>query len=470
MTIARVNALGWGVGATLTSTQATSLDTNLTYALDKRSGVTDTLESVVSATGSGAIIPTLETGADADTTYAISDGIGIIVVGALTASRAYTFSNTGAVAGRTVLVVNSGATYDVALKNAAGTTLVTVGAGNTTANQSRWAELYHNGSVWILLRSSWGSAQLREVFTGNGTYTVPGDCYKLMVVGCGGGGGGGGGAGGASATDAATDGDARASAGGGGGGAATLAVTWVDTTPAATFTVTVGTAGTAGTAGAGGAAGNNPGGAAGNGGDGTSSTFGSTVSFRGGQGGVGASASLVASIGSSFQHVIGGGPVQGGVKGTTQVIATAHALPAGVRIPGEGGYGITAGLDGSATTAASGAYPQVSSTTGGSGTTTPGAGGAQGASYGSGATAVLGGGGGGGGGASGFGSGGAGGAGGVGQNTTGGTGVAGTAGTAGSGGGGGGAGGNGSGGGVTGGLGGVGGAGGGGIVVVIPIR
>jgi hypothetical protein len=53
MTISRVNAGTWSVGDKLTAAQINQLDVNTTYALDKRAGQTDTLESQVTV-ASGA--------------------------------------------------------------------------------------------------------------------------------------------------------------------------------------------------------------------------------------------------------------------------------------------------------------------------------------------------------------------------------------------------------------------------------
>ena len=51
MTISRVKPAGWALNEKLTSSQQNQVDLNTTYALDKRSGQTDTLASVVSVTG-----------------------------------------------------------------------------------------------------------------------------------------------------------------------------------------------------------------------------------------------------------------------------------------------------------------------------------------------------------------------------------------------------------------------------------
>lgn len=51
MSITRSKLGGWGVGEKLTSSQANALDINVTNALDKRTGQSDTLASTVSLTG-----------------------------------------------------------------------------------------------------------------------------------------------------------------------------------------------------------------------------------------------------------------------------------------------------------------------------------------------------------------------------------------------------------------------------------
>jgi hypothetical protein len=55
MTISRVKPSNWQINEKLTSTQINALDTNVTYALDKRSGQSDTLQSDVTV-GTGGVI------------------------------------------------------------------------------------------------------------------------------------------------------------------------------------------------------------------------------------------------------------------------------------------------------------------------------------------------------------------------------------------------------------------------------
>lgn len=462
MTISRVNPSNWGSGDKLTSTQANNLDINGASALDKRSGQTDTLSSLVTCAVGGQIMPSVAAAPDANTTFTVGGNALVINASSgLTAPRAYTLSNTGATVGARFIVL--GGAQDVTVKNNGGTTLLVVGTANTGNNQSRWGEFFFDGSNWQVLESSLAPQQQRATFTANGTYTVPADCYKLLVIGVGGGGGGGGGSGSA-ATGQFMD------CGGGGGGGAMVGATWVDTTPGSTFAVTVGTGGNGG----GGTAGNSSSG--GDGLDGSATTFGSFISFWGAQGGRGGVSSTL-NNGSGYSIAPGGGPVQGGVKAGSLAITsglTTYVYPNGVRIPGEGGYGANSGAAASGGTnspypggSANGNLPHLSSTIANSGSTTGGTAGSGGSSAG-GSSGIYSGGGGGGGGASAFGSGGNGGQGGASNGTNPGTvGSAGSAGGTGAGGGGGGGGGAGS---TTGSAGGNGGAGGNGALVVIPIR
>lgn len=55
MAITRVKPAGWGVGEKLTSSQMNDVDANVLKALDKRSGETDTLSSVVTVDGQLAL-------------------------------------------------------------------------------------------------------------------------------------------------------------------------------------------------------------------------------------------------------------------------------------------------------------------------------------------------------------------------------------------------------------------------------
>lgn len=52
MSISRVKPAGWAVNEKLTSAQMNAVDTNITNALDKRSGQSDTLASTITVTGS----------------------------------------------------------------------------------------------------------------------------------------------------------------------------------------------------------------------------------------------------------------------------------------------------------------------------------------------------------------------------------------------------------------------------------
>lgn len=448
MSISPVNT--WGVGDKLTSGQATELSTKLTYAVDKRSGQTDTIQSVVSCTNGGRVKPSYVVGTNADTTYSLSGGISIIdgASATLTANRIYTLSTTGATAPE-VVTVTGHATYDITVKVGA-TTLLVIGAGSTGGNQSRWAEFLFNGTTWILFKSSFAPPQQRTAFTASGNYTVPPDVFKLLVLGCGAGGGGGAAGAPNTANSLTVNGQ-----GGGGGGGALAGFAWVDVTPGQVIAVTCGAGGAAGT----------PGVSSGNGGDGGDTIFGTFATFRGAQGGL---AGFDASGNGIYDNYASGGPpLLSLVRPPRYSSGSASALYSHLYYmrPSEGGYGGSKGGSGASTGAGSAGMPALSSATpGGTNSTIPGTGGAQGTAT----SSVLGGGGGGGGGASAFGNGGNGGAGSNGATGASTAGTSGSAGTAGGGGGGGGARGNSDA--TPVGNGGTGGAGGTGVLIVIPIR
>lgn len=434
MSISRVNGASWGAGDKLTSAQANSLDTNVTYALDKRSGQTDTLESVVTHTGSGRFIPTVTAGANADTTYSVGSGKMILrVTSSVTANRTYTLDATGVSTNDVIeIYCESSFAYKLTVKDQAAATMIVL--GSTNDSQATWAKfIYISG--WRLLESGKGSRIFSEEFTANGTWTAPPGVTRALIIGYGGGGGGGGG------VQSTTDTNRRGTGGGGGGGSlqGTAVVT---VTPGNSYNIVIGAGGTAGAAGL---AGSNTAG-----GDGGDTTFDGTAAvFHGAQGGApGVAATSSPDVGAS---VLGGQ--------ATSMSATALYQYGGWSVstirpfvfsgPAGGGCG-RACADTTNSGGTAGADNPIGNSAGGSGSTC----GADDGSY-------RGGGGGGGGGG---GPGGNGAAGGAGGGTAAGTGTAGSAGSnasanTGAGGGGGGSGGHALGGGVAGGNGGTGGSG-----------
>ena len=83
MAITRVNS-SWGVNDKLTSAQANGIDTNTTFALDKRTGQTDTLQSVVTINSTGNVVS------------AVSAGIQSSTAGGIQASAAASIASTAA--------------------------------------------------------------------------------------------------------------------------------------------------------------------------------------------------------------------------------------------------------------------------------------------------------------------------------------------------------------------------------------
>lgn len=245
MTITRVNGASWGVGDKLTSAQMNGVDLNTTYALDKRAGQTDSLASVVSASGAGRLVGSYALGANADTTYLVSNANGTIHVTALTADRNYTLSNSNAVTNDRMLVLNESSFY-ITVKNAAAATLITLGSTVQPNGESTWAEFMFTGTAWILLRSTKEPTLAASVYNGDGTWTCPRGVTMALMIGWGGGGGGG-------AGGSADTGTAKSAGGGGGGGAALCEVKLVTgLTPGSIYGFEVGDGGVGAAAGSGG--------------------------------------------------------------------------------------------------------------------------------------------------------------------------------------------------------------------------
>jgi hypothetical protein len=407
MSISRVKSPDWGLNEILTSAQANALDTNVTNALDKRSGQTDTLASVVTESGAGRIIKSLVEGADADTTYLVSGANHLIELNddVIGATRTYTLSNTNASNGdeiriysRAPAAVTDAFAGKIIVKNAAATTLIEIGPDE----QAMWAAFRFNDGFWSL--AEYGSKRdklVSQTFTANGTFTVPDGVTEVAVYGVGAGGGGGGGGGGETTTSGG--------GGGGGGGGGKLGVQqFTGLTPGAGLAVVVGTAGAAGSGG-------NVGAAGADGGNGGNSTFDAVVVGRGGQGGA------PGARGNTARYAYGGMPFVHSVAQAALVTGTT-TLPA-LPHSGQGGVGYNV----------SSSDPQLAKSTYGGGTGLN-----QGGAPGTGFVTASGGGAGGGGGASEWPSG-TGAAGGNGSAVgVGGPGSSGTANTGGGGGGGGG--------------------------------
>lgn len=397
MTISRVKP-DFALGDKLTSAEMDAIDTNATYALDKRAGQTDTLASIVTCSGAGRLVPAMVVGADANTTYLLSGGNGVIrVTNATTASRSYTLSATGATTGDTITVYcesTFSASFEILVKDQSSATMFTL--GNADSADGQWATFVYAGG-WRLFQSTSGRTRC-QTFTASGTFTGPPNVTVGEVMSVGGGGGGGSGAG------ADTSGN-ESCTGGGGGGGSLLGRAKVTLTPAGSHTVTIGSGGAGGAAVASNTVGNS-------GSDGGDTSFNGTVV---GYGAAGGSGGYLNATSSTFCP---GGPARRGMTWPANS-TTMH--------PGHGGGGRGGELQdaGAGETAYAGAGSAV----------------AVGGAAGLGGTATspdgcTSGGGGGGGGASGWVAG-TGGAGGNGANSNG-TAVAGSAGTLGGGGGGGG--------------------------------
>ncbi len=162
MTINLVNGATWGVGDELTSSQINDLDENVTFALDKRDGQVDSLQSVVSLSLAGRIVDNVAAGADADTTYAVDAPNRVIqVTSAVTANRAYGLSATGAVTGDQITIYcESSFVYEIEVQDQAAVAMFTL--GNVSTSTGNWASFIFTGSGWGLFRYASNLAVIQE--------------------------------------------------------------------------------------------------------------------------------------------------------------------------------------------------------------------------------------------------------------------------------------------------------------------
>lgn len=328
MSIPRVKPANWGIGEKLTSAQQNELDTNVTYALDKRTGQTDTLSSVVTLAATGRIIQSVSPGPNADTTFQIDTqvlGVRIGTPNVLSAQRNYTLSNTNASNGDEISFFfdpDALGSFNVLIKDNGGSTLATLGP----SGQAHWGEFKFISGAWKLKRLGGAPKLTSELFTSNGTWTCPAGVTEVLLQGVGGGGGGGGAAG------SATGGENGI--GGSGGGGALFGTARVAVTPGTSYAVTIGTGGSGGAAGA---AGSNHGS---NGNDGGDTVFGSTLAtFYGAQGGHGGS---YYGYGGADVYPIGGGPVRATLRPDRVNSTSIHTK--GPPREGQGGCGDSSGV------------------------------------------------------------------------------------------------------------------------------
>jgi hypothetical protein len=225
----------------------------------------------------------------------------------LAADQVLTVKFTNASTGAATLNVNG--TGAIALKqyNPAGTKVDPVIAANQTG------DVAYDGTDFVILDSlppaQAATPRGMQVFTSNGTFTVPAGVTALKVTAIGGGGGGG------SSQDLAPPGDPPNIVNGGPGGAGAIYFTYLNTTPGTAFTVSVGAGG------AGAASDVFP-----NGGNGGQSAFGITVcTAQGGFGGQGLTPGVNGTSGAGTPYFVY--PTfsygVGGRGGTTLALATA---------------------------------------------------------------------------------------------------------------------------------------------------
>ena len=435
MALVRSKGGGWTLGSKLTAAEITAVDSQIEGALDKRSGQTDTLQSIVTLSG-GRLVKQVQTGADATGTYTIGNG-EIITVSALTADRTYTLGTTGANAGDIMEVhLVSGIFPILTVANGGG------GGGNLAKlgdeGVTRRGVFRYDGTNWVVHYIG-ARGLFVEEWNSTGTWDCNGQEW-IMLIGWGGGGGGGGGQAGDTGADIYVP-------GGGGGGGSIQHIKVFEPTDGTTYTVTIGGGGTGGTGGN-------------NGADGSDTTFDDGTTWFTARGGGGGRTAAETVLSTDTVLTMGGYPVRGmgdksagfgdnGLMLKETGVANFQALRLYMP-PGSGGCGDTYG-----------AHYGYHNQHGANG----GAGGSKGANAGT----AIGGGGGGGGGPGPFADGAAGAAGGAGNATNGGGGgLGGNGSTNGGAGGGGGGGGGGSPG--TPGAGGTGGNGGSGKMFIVYVR
>ena len=253
-----------------------------------------------------------------------------------TSSFAVTLTPTTLAANRTITLPNADINFTTGLPIANGGTGATTKAAGFNAlspitttgdliigNGSNSATRLAIGTSGQVLTSngttaSWGAASAAgaslsaQVFTSNGTFTIPTGVTKLKITVVGGGGGGGGGT------------------VGGGGGAGGAAISYLSSlTPGNTLSVTIGASGTGGASGVAGTAG------------GTSSVASGTQSITtisttgGGGGGAGQNPGGLGGTGTNGTLNLGGGDGAGGVLGCT----TTPGGNGGSSLLGGGGKG-----------------------------------------------------------------------------------------------------------------------------------
>jgi hypothetical protein len=327
MTILRINPATWGSGDPITSAQLNGVDTNATFSLDKRSGQTDTISSVIQCqpgAAGGRIIPTIKASApDADTTYTVADGVSIIRFTTATATRSFTFSNAGAQTGDTVECIFSTPANPILVKNAAGTVLFQLGDGSRPDDDGPYCKLAWLSGAWFLVSQTAGSRARSQTFTSSGTWTCPRGVTFVTLEGFGGGGGGGGGF-------SPPNGTLDTIWGGGGGGGGTLKYgAVVQVVPGTVYSVTIGSGGGGGAVGAAGS-------------PGVDTTFGSLATFSGASGGSAGVSLDITTTPPGAMFIAGGLPLRDALPlGRISITHTSSAWDTyPLQCPGQGGYGL----------------------------------------------------------------------------------------------------------------------------------
>lgn len=325
MSLSRTNSFGWALGAKLAAAQIVAIDNNIEGALDRRSGQTDTLQSVVSAVGAGRLVELYSAGPTVSSTIAVTSYRNIAVLSTVTVI--YTLSTAGAVAGDRINIRNYMGGQVTVVDGFASATLAVIGSGpGATAD---WGSFLFDGTRWRLYQSATTEKYLYsfEVLS-TMSITVPAGCQSITVTAFGGGGGGGGGSSGTTTTG-------NGSLGGGGGGGALPSTQTMAVTPLENLSIGIGNGGSGGSVGAAGSPG----------GDTTvTSPTGGTLTFVGAHGGCGRSSDVILANGTYF--TLGGPSVRipnvtlpGSVLVTTGTFPSTPESPTGYVLPSHGGCG-----------------------------------------------------------------------------------------------------------------------------------
>jgi hypothetical protein len=216
MSLTRVKPSGWVTNEKLTSAQINNVDINITYALDKRSGQTDTLASVITVASTGQVI--FDTGSelifnnsliqgDTSVSLLVNSGsdftfTGTILQGSIFADLTVgpfsqiTFSDTGIqgtiftslhliTGSQLTFDAGSGVSFSGSAQTTSGSTFTFNGNSSHTSGSS---ETFLSGSSLLLnfgsTLTSAGTTTLNGVTNVNGSISLNGTTTTTGVLNC----------------------------------------------------------------------------------------------------------------------------------------------------------------------------------------------------------------------------------------------------------------------------------------------